>query len=73
MNIMNNRTIKSTIVFVFLLSASILFAQPGGGGGGQGGGGAPPSTGAPIDGGAVGLVAGIAGYAYKKFKAEKEK
>lgn len=52
-------------------SVSVLYAQPSGTGGGQGQGGNPPAAG-PIDGGAVFLLAGVAGYAHLKLQGKKE-
>jgi len=64
--------IRTAIVSFIMFSVAILSAQPNGGGGGQGQGGPPPSgTGGPIDGGAVMLLAGIAGYAHLKLKNKK--
>lgn len=64
---------KAIFAMVLVITATGLWAQPGGGGGGQGGGGPPPSgTGGPIDGGAVMLLIGAAGYTYKQLKKEKE-
>jgi hypothetical protein len=65
--------LKATIVLAVMLSATMIFAQPGGGsGGGTGSGGPPPGTGAPIDGGASIFLAGVAAYAHRKLKANKE-
>jgi hypothetical protein len=72
---MNSRNIilKSTLVVAVMLSATIIFAQPGGSsGGGSGSGGPPPGTGAPIDGGASIFLAGVAAHAHRKLKARKE-
>ena len=69
----NKIILKTSLSLVIMLSATMLFAQPGGGGG-QGQGGAPPAAGAPIDGGAVLLLAGVAGYAHRKLRSKnKEK
>jgi hypothetical protein len=64
---LNRTVIKTILVFIVMLSATMIYAQPGGGGG-QGLGGAPPGAGAPIDGGACMLLASIAGYAYRRLK-----
>ncbi len=65
--------IKLSFIMLIMFSVTIAFAQPNGGGGGQGGGGTPPDgTGGPIDGGAIVLLAGIAGYAHRKLKAQYE-
>ena len=65
--------IKLSFVMLIMFSVSAVFAQPNGGGGGQGGGGSPPDgTGGPIDSGAIVLLAGIAGYAHRKLKAQYE-
>jgi hypothetical protein len=65
--------LKSTIVVAVMLSATVIFAQPGGGsGGGSGSGGPPPGTGAPIDGGASIFLAGVAAYAHRKLKAKNQ-
>jgi len=67
---------KALLVLIITFSSASLFAQPNGGGvgGGQGQGGNPPSgTGAPIDGAAIMLLAGAAGYAHLKLKAQKKK
>ena len=61
-----NHTLKGLFTAILIATATIAFAQPGGGGGGQGGGGNPPGTGAPVDGGAVLLVLGVAVYSYKR-------
>lgn len=53
------------ILIAFSLTTQQLAAQPPGGGGGQGQGGPPPGgTGAPVDGGTVGLLLGTAAYAW---------
>jgi hypothetical protein len=69
------KNMKKTLIIGALITASMaVFAQPGGSsGGGSGSGGAPPppGTGAPIDGGAVFLMAGIAAYAHKKLKSQQ--
>ncbi len=57
---------KLGLVCILMLSATVIFAQPGGGGG-QGLGG-PPPTGAPIDGEAGILLASVAAYAYRKLR-----
>ena len=66
------RSMKKLLMIAILATASMMAsAQPGGsGGGGTGSGGPPPppGTGAPIDGGAVFLLAGVAAYAHKKLK-----
>jgi hypothetical protein len=64
-------TIRISLALVIMLSASMLFAQPGGGGG-QGLGGTPPATGAPIDGGSSILLAGVAAYAHRKLKERNQ-
>lgn len=72
---MNGKSIfiKTSIVLSVMLSATMIFAQPGGGsGGGSGSGGPPPGTGAPIDGGASIFLAGVAMYAHQKLKAQKQ-
>ncbi len=68
---MKNHRLKGMFAIVLILIATGLAAQPGGGGGGQGGGGNPPGTGAPIDGGAVGLLFAVAAYAYRQTKEKK--
>lgn len=74
---MKNKTYKNLFTLILILLATVLYAQPSGGGGGVGGGGAPPGgggAGAPIDGGAIGLLIGAAGYAYKQLRGyEKQK
>lgn len=72
---MKNKTYKNLFTIILILSATVLYAQPGGGGGGIGGGGAPPGggAGAPIDGGVIGLLLGIVGYAYRQLNQSKEK
>ena len=64
-------TIRISLAMVIMLSASILFAQPGGGGG-QGLGGTPPTTSAPIDGGSGLLLIGVAAYAHRKLKEKNQ-
>lgn len=59
---------KAVFVLILVITATGLWAQPGGGGGGSGGGGPPPGTGAPVDGGAIALLAVVAGYAYRNVK-----
>jgi len=67
----------SILSAVLILCSIVVFGQPGpgpGGGGGIGGGfpvGAPPGAGAPIDGGALALVGGVATYAYRKLRKNK--
>ena len=70
-----NIILKSTFVVAVMLSASVIFAQPGGSSGGgsaSGGPPPPPGTGAPIDGGASIFLAGIAAYAHRKLKANQQ-
>jgi hypothetical protein len=68
-----NIILKSTLVVAVMLSATIIFAQPGGSsGGGSGSGGPPPGTGAPIDGGASIFLAGVVAYAHRKLKANQQ-
>jgi hypothetical protein len=67
MNINKIAIKRIALIVVVMLSASMIYAQPGGGGG-QGLGGAPPGAGAPIDGQAGLLLAGVVGYAYRKLK-----
>jgi hypothetical protein len=66
------RSMRKILMIAAMATASMMAsAQPGGSsGGGSGSGGAPPppGTGAPIDGGAVFLLAGVAAYAHKKLK-----
>jgi len=64
-------TIRISLALVIMLSASMLFAQPGGGGG-QGQGGTPPATSAPIDGGSTILLAVVAAYAHRKLKTANQ-
>lgn len=65
---MKKRLGKTIFILILVITATGLWAQPGGGGGGQGGGGPPPGTGAPVDGGAVGLLVVVAAYAYRQAK-----
>ena len=70
-----NIILKSTFVVAVMLSASVIFAQPGGSSGGgsaSGGPPPPPGTGAPIDGGASIFLAGVAAYAHRKLKARNQ-
>ena len=64
--------IKISFVLLIIFSVSAVFAQPNGGGGGQGQGSPPDGTGGPIDGGAIVLLAGIAGYAHLKLKSQNK-
>ncbi|MBS1684616.1 MAG: hypothetical protein JSS76_07680 [Bacteroidetes bacterium] len=64
--------LKTWIVVMMIGAAGTISGQPPGGGGGSGSGGPPPATGAPIDGGAIMLLAGVAGYAYASLR-QKEK
>lgn len=68
---MKRKIIYILIAFSLTLTTQQLAAQPPGGGGGQGQGGPPPGgTGAPVDGGTVGLLLGTAAYAwYRQRKA----
>ena len=66
-----NHTLKGLFTAILIATATIAFAQPGGGGGGQGGGGNPPGTGAPLDGGAIGLLFAVAAYAYHQTKEKQ--
>ena len=63
---MKKRLGRTLFILILVITATGLWAQPGGGGGGQGGGGNPPGTGAPVDGGAVLLLLGVAVYSYKR-------
>ena len=66
--------LKAALVVAIMLSVGVIVAQPGGsGGGGTGSGGPPPppGTGAPIDGGASFLLAGVALYAHRKLKGNQ--
>lgn len=69
---MKKQTIlRSVLAIVFIITVTVLSAQPGGIGGGQGQGGPPPGSGAvPIDGGLLLLVAGAALYGRKMMKSE---
>ncbi len=70
---MKTKSVKFILTFVVILFAMVAFAQPGGSGGGFPGGGNPPSgESAPIDGGVVMLLAGVAGYAHHKLKLKRE-
>ena len=64
-------TTRISLSLAIMLSASMLFAQPGGGGG-QGLGGTPPATSAPIDGGSTILLAAVAAYAHRKLKTSNQ-
>jgi len=66
--------LKGILIFAVMLSATVIFAQPGGssGGGSSSGGAPPPSTGAPIDGGASIFLIGVAAYAHRKLKAKPQ-
>lgn len=65
--------LKTVLSVAIMLSAAAIYAQPSGGGGGVGSGGTPPpGAGAPIDGGAGILLAGIATYAHRKLKSKDE-
>ncbi len=68
---MRKKTIYILAFVIVLGITNQLPAQPPGGGGGQGQGGPPPGgTGAPVDGGVLGLLAGTAAYAwYRQRKA----
>ncbi len=72
--VVKNIILKSSFVLAVMLSATVIFAQPGGGsGGGSGSGGTPPpGTGAPIDGGASIFMAGVALYAHRKLKTKQQ-
>ena len=62
------------IVMVFILSSTIsTFAQgPGDPGGGPGGGDPPVGAGAPLDGGALGLLIAGAIYGVKSLRKKKK-
>jgi hypothetical protein len=76
--------IKVGLVLTVMLSAGVVFAQPGSGGGqgvnppptgpsgGTGGSGPHTGAGAPIDGGAGIFLAAVAGYAHRRLKARKK-
>jgi len=67
--------IRIYIAAAIMLSAGAIYAQPTGNGqGGQPLGGSPPGggTGAPIDGGAIFLLAGVAAYAHRRIKEKNE-
>ena len=68
---MKKRLGRTLFILILVITATGLWAQPGGGGGGQGGGGNPPGTGAPVDGGAVGLLFAVAAYAYHQTKEKQ--
>lgn len=59
---MNKKIMKSVFVFIFLIAATGVWAQPGGGGGGQGNGGPPPATSGSVDDGILFLVTGVVLY-----------
>lgn len=63
---MNKKIIMSAIIiFVCVLAVTAQVPPPGSGG-------TLPPDGIPIDGGLGLLLAGMAGYAYKKFKKDKQ-
>jgi hypothetical protein len=71
MNIPKTAIKRAALIIVVMLTATMIYAQPGGGGG-QGQGGAPPGAGAPIDGEAGMLLASVAAYAYKMLRTKSE-
>jgi hypothetical protein len=62
--------LKTCLALTITFTASTIYAQPTGGLGGGNPNGPSPPVGAPIDGGAGLLLAGVAGYAYRKLRAK---
>ena len=69
---MKSKMLKTWCAVMMIAATGTIFGQPPGGGGGSGSGGPPPATGAPVDGGALVLLVGVAGYAYASIKQKEQ-